>query len=182
MCWGSSSIFPCVCCRPAPSCFECSPQTAADTTEWMNLPVAMFPPVSCRYTHGKSLDLCASSVWNEEGLTGSVLDPQGWMPLWRSWPAWWRKCTQRPGKRGPTSASASSTPTREGKFIGWYTATVTHNRCVKHTCGFKRVRLFFFFFPGWKILAARCRVGRARKTPSRCSRSASRSETTWTSL
>lgn len=42
------------CCRPAPSCCGCSPQTAADTTEWMNLPAATFPPASCRYTHGET--------------------------------------------------------------------------------------------------------------------------------
>ena len=45
------------CCRPAPYCYEYSPPTVADTIDQTNLPVAMFPPVNCRYTHGEFADL-----------------------------------------------------------------------------------------------------------------------------
>lgn len=41
------------CCRPALFSWEYSQPTTDDTTERMNSPVATFPPVNCRFTHGE---------------------------------------------------------------------------------------------------------------------------------
>lgn len=54
--------------RPAPSSFVFSPPTVVDTTDQMNSPVGMFPPVSCRYTHGEAI--LFTCIWETSSFIG----------------------------------------------------------------------------------------------------------------
>lgn len=192
------------CCRPAPYCCGYSPPTAVDTTEWMNLPVATFPPASCRYTHGEAENIwlfviiyikeylpvefirqqmhlieVQFDVHVEFGRSLILFVPFRMDATLKELTSLVKEVYPEARKKGTHFSFNVVYPDPRGKMYrlasyctstGWI-----HGALYIETCA-------CLYFSDWKISAVLYLAGRAPMTPWRCSHSASRLETIWTSL